>query len=522
LYYPLQYDLTENADDFERNRQKQLVGLIRTLLVKRLESSIRSFESSCHMMLKKMLAWCDVHGESLEEKDRLDAWKEEHGKLLGIVAKRQGELWDVHGEPVDTESEEDIIPVELIAAVEEQSRETVDVVRILDDTFSDMDQLIGFLELANQIDDAQDDKVRKLIALLSSDEELAGRKVLIFTEFADTARYLERRLKEAGIPGVESVTSRSNKDRRDVVQRFSPFYNDTDPIDLNVHGRQEIEVLISTDMLADGLNLQDATRLINYDIHWNPVQIIQRIGRVDRRLNPEIEEKIKQDRAATNKNGERGRIVYWNFLPPEDLAKLISLMQKVSHKTFVISATMGVQTGHLLSPDEKLDDIQEYHRFEEFLDGKQSTEEMLSLELKAALEADPGLAGRLAEIPDGVLSGRVRDGAAPVGVFLCYRLPGRDREATTTDAAIWTAEAGRTAWYFAPLSSDVVEDDLGRIHEWVRCEPDEPRNVVWDRDKLLEVKARVDKHIKNTYLKKLLVPQGVDPELIAWMELNEG
>ena len=60
-------------------------------------------------------------------------------------------------------------------------------------------------------------------------------------------------------------------------------------------GLKEIRVLIATDVLSEGLNLQDSTRLINYDIHWNPVRLMQRIGRVDRRMDPKIEEMIKKD-----------------------------------------------------------------------------------------------------------------------------------------------------------------------------------------------------------------------------------
>ena len=70
--------------------------------------------------------------------------------------------------------------------------------------------------------------------------------------------------------------------------------------------------MISTDVLAEGLNLQDSLRLINYDIHWNPVRLMQRIGRIDRRLNLENEAKIIADHP--NCESERKNIAYWNFL----------------------------------------------------------------------------------------------------------------------------------------------------------------------------------------------------------------
>ena len=74
-----------------------------------------------------------------------------------------------------------------------------------------------------------------------------------------------------------------------VVKRFSPYYNKTTPEDLAELGEDEIDILVSTDVLSEGLNLQDSTRLINYDIHWNPVRLMQRIGRIDRRMSPDVE-----------------------------------------------------------------------------------------------------------------------------------------------------------------------------------------------------------------------------------------
>ncbi len=76
-------------------------------------------------------------------------------------------------------------------------------------------------------------------------------------------------------------------------------------------------------MLSEGLNLQDATRMINYDLHWNPVRLMQRIGRVDRRLNPEVEERMVADHP--DQRPCAARSIYWNFLPPEELNELLTL-----------------------------------------------------------------------------------------------------------------------------------------------------------------------------------------------------
>src|SRR6202035_5732764 len=105
-------------------------------------------------------------------------------------------------------------------------------------------------------------------------------------------------------------------------------------------GKQEIRVLLSTDVLSEGLNLQDASRMMNYDIHWNPVRLMQRIGRVDRRMNPMIEEALLRDHPEIA--ASRGKVFFWNFLPPDELNALLTLYTKVTSKTLLISTTLGI------------------------------------------------------------------------------------------------------------------------------------------------------------------------------------
>ena len=94
----------------------------------------------------------------------------------------------------------------------------------MQETFLDLDEMVTFLEEARKFEPSTDDKLKKLIRLLKS-KDLANEKVLIFTEFADTARYLKRQLEKAGIEGVEQVDSGTKRNRADVIKRFSPYYN---------------------------------------------------------------------------------------------------------------------------------------------------------------------------------------------------------------------------------------------------------------------------------------------------------
>jgi Helicase conserved C-terminal domain len=325
MYYPLAwYAGKDNTiDPREENQQKQIVGLIRTQFLKRFESSVCAFELSCDRLMKKLLAFLEVHSATDAEKKRLDRWKNQNTEILGYANKRQFEFWgDDEEEPDD-----DVVPQELLDDVERLDRKDFNVNEMMQETFLDLDQIVAFLEEARKFEPKHDDKLQKLTRLLQS-KELAGQKVLMFTEFADTARYLKRQLDDAGIEGVAQVDSSSKGNRADVIQRFSPYYNGMSSAELAKNGAKETRVLISTDVLSEGLNLQDASRMINYDIHWNPVRLMQRIGRVDRRMNLEVEERLGRDHPEVK--ASRGKVSFWNFLPPQELNNILTLYTKVT------------------------------------------------------------------------------------------------------------------------------------------------------------------------------------------------
>jgi len=157
---------------------------------------------------------------------------------------------------------------------------------------------------------------------------LETEKVSFFTEFADNCAYLFGSSREASITGLAQVDSATKGNRADILPRFSPYYNGTDGHTPEA-GEQEIRVLISTDVLSEGLNLQDASRMINYDIHWNPVRLMQRIGRVDRRMNPATRKRCAE---ITRCLASRGKVSFWNFLPPEELNLLLISIQRSPRK----------------------------------------------------------------------------------------------------------------------------------------------------------------------------------------------
>jgi superfamily II DNA or RNA helicase len=509
MYYPLHWykGPDKDIDPFEENRQRQVVGLIRTNFLKRFESSVAAFELSCDRLLRKLLAFLEIHSATDPEKKRLERWKAQNADVLGHAVKRQFELWGDEGEDAE---DEDIVPQEMLDAVIPLSRAEYNVEEMMSETFLDLDQLAQFLDEARKFEPKHDDKLQKLIRLLKS-KALAEQKVLIFTEFADTARYLRRHLEETGIGGVEQVDSATKTNRADVIQRFSPYYNGLSSPELSEEGRQEIRVLISTDVLSEGLNLQDASRMINYDIHWNPVRIMQRIGRVDRRMSPEIEKRLERDHPETA--ASRGKVSFWNFLPPEELNEILSLYTRVTQKTLLISKTLGIEGRKLLTPEDNYEALKEFnHAYE----GTRTAVENMHLEFQDVLQGDTELEARLRRFPGAIFSGRKRIAKRTRGVFFCYALPALDKEQNE-----FTEEAGTTRWYLYDMDREFILEDPGEIVESIRSKPGTPRRCNMEEKALLDVRKEIEKHIKNSYLKRVDAPVGVKPNLRCWMELNE-
>lgn len=513
MYYPLAYSSSPVQDEFEENRQKQVVGLIRILFLKRFESSARAFEASCQQLLLKVMAFVSVNSTTKHEQSAFERWKIRHEELLGHVDTRQKDLFG----GVDEEADEDIIPDELLEAAEKLDREAFDVPQMLSESLQDLDQLAEFLNELRQFKPQHDDKLRALIDLLKTDAVLKKHKVLIFSEFQATARYLAAELEKAGIKGIDQVDSGTKRDRGDVIRQFAPYYNGLSSKALADKGTPETRILIATDVLSEGLNLQDATRLINYDLHWNPVRLMQRIGRVDRRMNPGIEKKLLKDHPEVK--AIRGTVEFWNFLPPDELDELLRLYKKISNKTLVISKTLGIEGKKLLTPYDNFEALKDFsHAYE----GEPTALENMHLEYQRLLAAHPDLPQRVEALPGRVFSGKAHPQEGTQAVFFCYALPARDPAVIDpgNEADAWTHAAGASVWLLVDLASDTILEDAAGIDAVIHCDPETPRRCKIAQTTLGEARAKVEKHLKNTYFKQVQAPVGVAPRLVAWMELN--
>lgn len=534
IYYPLAYYTGDDQtiDKFVENRQKQVVGLIRTQFLKRFESSAHAFTCSCDRLLVKLLAFAKRHSETDAEKSLLERWLIRHNDLTDYVNTRQRELF---GSEDDDEADEDLVSDEMLETVKYLERDEYNVPEILHETYSDLDQVVEFLHELRRFQPKHDDKLKALVKLLKGDPVLSKHKVLIFSEFADTARYLKQQLVEQGFDGVDQVDSDTKRDRGDVIRAFAPYYNGVSSSALADKGVPETRILISTDVLSEGLNLQDATRLVNYDLHWNPVRLMQRIGRVDRRLNPKVEDLLLADHP--EQEPLRGSVAYWNFLPPDELNHLLSLFQKVAHKTLRISRTFGIEGQKLLKPE---DDYEALKNFNHSYEGAATPVEKMHLEYQELLRRYPDLAARLDAFPRRIFSGKEHPNPGTRAVFFCYALPAADAEAIVPERVYqpslfqagptepppvqlemaFVRRAAKTGWYLYDLAGGQVIEDAPAIVELIRSTPDTVRHCVMPKESLAEIRAKVEKHIERSYLRSLQAPQDVQPILLAWMELG--
>jgi len=254
-----------------RRGSGHLLGFIRTSLYKRLSSSGFAFVVS----LQRHLARNEMYIHAIENGFDIP---------VGRIAESMVEL--------DTDEDVEENEVEGPSVAEQYDRLRANspkkvrwiradlfTAKFLDDLRTDSEAIRGLLDEFGEVDHVDDSKVDALAKLIL--ETHADEKVLVFSEFRDTAEYVHEALVERGVTSIEVVSGES-ANPTEVARRFSPRANS-----LLVGGGKkkvtdEIRVLVSTDVLSEGQNLQDAHIVVNYDIPWAIIRLIQRAGRVDR------------------------------------------------------------------------------------------------------------------------------------------------------------------------------------------------------------------------------------------------
>lgn len=181
------------------------------------------------------------------------------------------------------------------------------------DILEDAVNLTNLLKNNSEWDASRDAKLKKLRTLLTKDHP--NEKVLIFTQFADTVRYLYEELKDIG--SIEQVTGQTT-DPTDIAHRFSPISNQRE-----ITRDNEVRVVITTDVLSEGQNLQDCAIVVNFDLPWAIIRLIQRVGRVDR-----IGQKAEN-------------IFCYSFLPAKGVEKILNLRRRVRQRLMENSEVVG-------------------------------------------------------------------------------------------------------------------------------------------------------------------------------------
>jgi superfamily II DNA or RNA helicase len=246
----------------------------------------------------------------------------------------------------------------------------------------DAQQLLTVRNNAHRWDPARDQKLLALFYLVSHTH--ANEKVLVFTQYADTAGYLGEQLQALGVSAVASVTG-DNEDPKLMARRFSPRGKSLP------QGVAPIRVLIATDVLSEGQNLQDAHIVVNFDLPWALVRLIQRVGRVDR---------IGQ---------QSSTILGYSFLPAEGIEKIINLRNRLHTRITSNAEVIGTDEVFFEGDPVNLKDM--YNERSGLLDGESNDSEIdlasYALQIwRNACEHDPSLQHRIPAMAHWSYSGK--------------------------------------------------------------------------------------------------------------------
>jgi hypothetical protein len=284
---------------------------------------------------------------------------------------------------------------------------------------ADAHALIEVLKFCGEWNPDNDAKLAELVKLISKRHD--KDKLLVFTQFADTARYLKAQLAAGGLKRVEEATGES-ADPTHLAWRFSPESNNKRE---HVKPADELRVLIATDVLSEGQNLQDCAIIVNYDLPWAIIRLIQRAGRVDR---------IGQ---------HSDRILCYSFVPADGVERLIRLRARVRQRLIENKEVVG--SDEAFFDDDKDDTLIRdlYTEKNGILDDEGDTEvDLASFAYqiwKNSTDADPSLAAKIEALPNVVYATKAHtpSAEAPKGV-LVYMRTGEGN-----DALAWIDEQGK-------------------------------------------------------------------------------
>lgn len=273
----------------------------------------------------------------------------------------------------------------------------------------DIEIILKMIEKCGEWRPKEDEKLNALYELVT--QKHSSEKVLVFTQFADTARYIAEQLKVRGVQAVAQVDG----DTEDVVaqvKRFSPISNKVSPV---IPKEQQTRVLIATDTLSEGQNLQDAHIVVNYDLPWAIIRLIQRAGRVDR-------------------IGQRAEEVWcYSFFPQEGIDTIINLKNRLNDRINANANAIGSDEIFFEGNEQNLRDI--FNEKAGALDENGDDDEDVDIPSKAyqiwmdATKNNKALANKIVNLADVVYATKF-DSAVTEGV-ITYIRTGNDYDSLT-------------------------------------------------------------------------------------------
>ena len=452
-------------DQFAEGREEALVGIFKSRYLKRFESSVEAFRIS----VSRALQFLETFESYILEGKVLDSASFQRAmRFLSNEDEEDDATPRSLSEKLDAHAE----AREFINTLPTLDCALYDLKRLHNDLRKDASALSEVLHSINTITPARDAKLETLKSLLAG--ELKGRKVLLFTYYKDTARYLYNQLcsddpaaqqwrASADNPHIRRMDSGADaRERIRLITHFAPRANKRDAI---ADTGDEIDLLISTDVLSEGQNLQDCGVLINYDLHWNPTRMVQRAGRIDR---------IGTDFST---------LWVMNMFPEDGLEKLLGLVESLSQKIsaidqsgFLDASILGEavhpQNFNTLRRIEEEDGsvVEEQEQFVELV-----SSEFLLQQLKGLL--DNGMRQQLEALPDGIHSGLMRQGAK--GVFFYFTAEEQRRGKKPANPS--NKSNKQHYWRYIDLAEDWrggrIEDNRYVLTNLIQCQPDTPRVV---------------------------------------------
>jgi SNF2 family DNA or RNA helicase len=493
LYETEKFKEENQRDASTLQDQSNIVGLVRTMLLKRLESSQKALEASVEDLLLKHIALLkDLQPIMFE------AWLAENDRLYKTLEEHRQERFG----SVDDE-EEDSLPLttyemkklnQIRADLKEFGRNEGNWIEGLNSDINVLSSLLtGLYGVTSPLNDA---KLIAFVEQLKSNPGLRDKKVVVFSEFKDTARYLEVELKKHFDPKeiVEVDSGRNVNGREWIIKRFAPYYNCENDEELQKALKEPIRLLISTDVLSEGLNLQDANQIVNYDLHWNPVRLMQRIGRVDRRMDP-------------GKPVNYDRVHVFNFLPPADLDSILRLYTRVSGKLIAINKTLGIEAPVLTAED----DFQAMDFYQNLGDFSMSPQERVRLKAHELEAKHPELWAESLLFPTRIYSGKRTGGQK---LFLAYSVV-TGFDITEPEKPPLT----EVKWFLIDRETEKVTESLEDIHRAIECGEGTSRVTEMPPAERTRLRKLVESKNLAQHRFRSGIPSDQRDKLICWMEV---